>query len=78
MKLRPQVFEVLVSLISHRQRVVSKDELLEQLRPGQFIGDGSLNACLMAVRRASSPPSESQDTPIERGWGILETPWSGA
>jgi DNA-binding winged helix-turn-helix (wHTH) protein len=43
---------VLIYLIEHRDRVVSKNELLEQLWPGQFIGDGSLNACLMAVRKA--------------------------
>jgi predicted ATPase/class 3 adenylate cyclase/DNA-binding winged helix-turn-helix (wHTH) protein len=51
-KVRPKVFEVLVYLMRHRHRVVTKDELLEQLWPDQFIGDGSLNACLMAVRRA--------------------------
>jgi hypothetical protein len=36
-KLRPKVFQVLVYLIRHRDRVVSKDELLEQLWPNQFI-----------------------------------------
>ena len=51
-KLRPKVFHVLSYLIAHRDRVVSKDELLEQVWPNQFIGDGSLNACLMAVRKA--------------------------
>ena len=51
-KVRPKVFEVLVYLLRHRHRVVTKDELLAQLWPNQFIGDGSLNACLMAVRRA--------------------------
>src|SRR5919199_5383210 len=51
-KLRPKVFNVLSYLIAHRDRVVSKDELLEQVWPNQFIGDGSLNACLMAVRKA--------------------------
>jgi DNA-binding winged helix-turn-helix (wHTH) protein len=59
-KLRPKVFEVLVYLIRHRQRIVSKDELLEQLWPGQFIGDGSLNACLMAVRQAVGDSGQIQ------------------
>jgi DNA-binding response OmpR family regulator len=45
-KLRPKVFHVLSYLIAHRDRVVSKDELLEQVWPNQFIGDGSLNARL--------------------------------
>ena len=59
-KLRPKVFEVLVYLIRHRQRIVSKDELLEQLWPGQFIEDGSLNACLMAVRQAVGDSGQIQ------------------
>jgi DNA-binding winged helix-turn-helix (wHTH) protein len=59
-KLRPKVFHVLSYLIVHRDRVVSKDELLEQVWPGQFIGDGSLNACLMAVRKAVGDSGQSQ------------------
>ena len=59
-KLRPKVFEVLAYLIRHRDRVVSKDELLAQLWPKQFIGDGTLNACLMAVRRAIGDSGQTQ------------------
>jgi DNA-binding winged helix-turn-helix (wHTH) protein len=59
-KLRPKVFHVLSYLIAHRDRVVSKDELLEQVWPNQFIGDGSLNACLMAVRKAVGDSGQAQ------------------
>jgi class 3 adenylate cyclase/tetratricopeptide (TPR) repeat protein len=59
-KLRPKVFEVLAYLIRHRDRVVSKDELLAQLWPKQFIGEGTLNACLMAVRRAIGDSGQTQ------------------
>jgi class 3 adenylate cyclase len=59
-KLRPKVFHVLSYLIAHRNRVVSKDELLEQVWPNQFIGDGSLNACLMAVRKAVGDNGKAQ------------------
>jgi class 3 adenylate cyclase/tetratricopeptide (TPR) repeat protein len=59
-KLRPKVFEVLHYLIRHRERVVSKDELLEQLWPHQFIADGTLNACVMAVRKAIGDSGEGQ------------------
>jgi DNA-binding winged helix-turn-helix (wHTH) protein len=59
-KLRPKVFQVLAYLIAHRDRVVSKDELLEQVWPNQFIGDGSLNACLMAVRQAVGDSGQAQ------------------
>jgi DNA-binding winged helix-turn-helix (wHTH) protein/predicted ATPase len=50
--LRPKVFQVLAYLLQHRDRVVRKAELLEHLWPNQFIGDGTLNACIMAVRKA--------------------------
>lgn len=59
-KVRPKVFEVLVYLLRHRHRVVTKDELPAQLWPNQFIGDGSLNACLMAVRRAVGDNGQAQ------------------
>ncbi len=59
-KLRPKVFQVLSYLIEYRDRVVSKDELLEQLWSDQFIGDGSLTACLMAVRKAVGDGGQEQ------------------
>jgi DNA-binding winged helix-turn-helix (wHTH) protein len=59
-KLRPKVFEMLAYLIRHRDRVVSKDEPLEHLRPNQFIGDGTLNACLMAVCKAVGDSGQVQ------------------
>jgi adenylate cyclase len=59
-KLRPKVFEVLEYLIRHRQLVVAKEELLEHLWPGQFIADGTLNACVMAVRKAVGDSGQAQ------------------
>jgi class 3 adenylate cyclase/DNA-binding winged helix-turn-helix (wHTH) protein/tetratricopeptide (TPR) repeat protein len=50
--LRPKVFQVLAYLLAHRDRVVPKAELLEHVWPGQFIGDATLNSCIMAVRKA--------------------------
>ena len=38
-KLRPKVFEVLAYLIAHRERLIAKQELLEQLWPQQFVGE---------------------------------------
>jgi predicted ATPase/DNA-binding winged helix-turn-helix (wHTH) protein len=51
-KLEPQVFNVLVYLIQHRDRVVSKEELLEQLWPGRFVTEATLTSRLTAARRA--------------------------
>ena len=51
--LGPKVFEVLVYLIRHRERVVSKQELFEALWPGQFVSDAALVRCTAAARRAT-------------------------
>jgi DNA-binding winged helix-turn-helix (wHTH) protein len=50
--LRPKVFQVLAYLLAHRDRLVRKQELLEQLWPGQFISEATLNSCILAVRKA--------------------------
>ena len=50
--LRPKVFQVLVYLLAHHEGVVSKEELLTQVWPGQFVGDVGLNSYIMAVRKA--------------------------
>jgi DNA-binding winged helix-turn-helix (wHTH) protein len=50
--LRPKAFQVLAYLLAHRDRVVPKAELLEHVWPNQFIGDATLNSCIMAVRKA--------------------------
>jgi class 3 adenylate cyclase/DNA-binding winged helix-turn-helix (wHTH) protein/tetratricopeptide (TPR) repeat protein len=50
--LRRKVFQVLVYLVAHRDRVVPKQELLESLWPGQFVGEAALTSCIQAVRRA--------------------------
>ena len=51
-KLRRKVFQVLVYLLAHRDRVVPKQELLEQLWPGQFVGEETLTSCIKTLRRA--------------------------
>jgi DNA-binding winged helix-turn-helix (wHTH) protein len=51
-KLRRKVFQVLVYLLAHRDRVVSKQELLAQLWPDQFVGEEALTSCIKTLRRA--------------------------
>lgn len=51
-KLEPQVFSVLAYLVQHRDRVLSKQELLSHLWPDQYIGDSALERCIMAARKA--------------------------
>jgi predicted ATPase/DNA-binding winged helix-turn-helix (wHTH) protein/class 3 adenylate cyclase len=50
--LRPMGCELLAYLLTHRDRVVLKEELLAQVWPGQYVGDDVLHACILAVRRA--------------------------
>jgi DNA-binding winged helix-turn-helix (wHTH) protein len=50
--IEPKAFKVLVHLIQHRDRVVTKTELLEQFWPGVFVSESALTRCLARVRRA--------------------------
>jgi DNA-binding winged helix-turn-helix (wHTH) protein len=49
---RPKVFQVLVYLLTQRERVIIKQELSAQGRRGRFISDATLESTLAAVRRA--------------------------
>jgi DNA-binding winged helix-turn-helix (wHTH) protein/predicted ATPase len=51
-KLEPQVFNVLAYLVRQRERVVTKEELLDQLWPGRFVSESTLTSRLTAARRA--------------------------
>jgi class 3 adenylate cyclase/tetratricopeptide (TPR) repeat protein len=51
-KLRRKVFQVLVYLLAHRDRLIPKQELLEHLWPDQFVGDEALKSCMKALRKA--------------------------
>jgi DNA-binding response OmpR family regulator len=53
--IEPKVFEVLLYLLQHRERVVTKDELLAHCWPGTFVSDAALSRCLAKVRQAVQP-----------------------
>jgi hypothetical protein len=48
----PSLFDVLVYLIRHRDRMVTKQELCAHLWPGQFVTDVALARCLVAAHKA--------------------------
>lgn len=56
----PQVFNILCYLIEHRHRVVSRDELLEELWGGRLVSDSALNSRINAARRAVSDSGAEQ------------------
>jgi DNA-binding winged helix-turn-helix (wHTH) protein len=51
-KLEPKVFDVLAHLIEHRERVVTKGELLDALWPGEALSESVLPRAIAAARRA--------------------------
>src|SRR5262245_6245514 len=58
--LPPKVFQVLMYLLEHRDRVVDKDELCEQVWPEQFIAPATLESTLRAVRQAVGDSGHTQ------------------
>jgi DNA-binding winged helix-turn-helix (wHTH) protein/tetratricopeptide (TPR) repeat protein len=51
-KLQPRVFDLLCYLVRHRDRVVSKDELLDALWPGTIVVDNALQRAVSLARGA--------------------------
>lgn len=56
----PQVFDVLHYLVRHHDRVVSKDELLEQIWSGRFISESTLSSRIKAVRQLIGDTGKEQ------------------
>src|SRR5512134_1803201 len=52
LKLQPRVFDLLCYLVQHRERVVSKDELLDALWPGTVVVDSALQRVVSLARSA--------------------------
>jgi DNA-binding winged helix-turn-helix (wHTH) protein len=50
--IEPQTYDVLAYLLSHRDRVVSKQELLDQLWQGRIVSESGLKTCVKEVRKA--------------------------
>ncbi|MBN1946662.1 MAG: AAA family ATPase [Bradymonadales bacterium] len=51
-ELRRQAFDVLVHLLLHHERVVTRQELFERFWSGKEAGDWSLSTCVKEIRRA--------------------------
>ena len=50
--LQPKVLELLLHLVRHRDRVVSKREILECVWPDSVVTDGSIARAVSLARRA--------------------------
>jgi len=58
--LEPQVFDLLLYLIEHRDRVVGKDELCEKVWDGRIVSESTLTSRINAVRRAVKDSGKDQ------------------
>ncbi len=59
-EIEPQVFSLLVCLVKNRDRVVSKDELIEQVWDGRIVSDSSLNTRINTLRKAVGDDGKTQ------------------
>jgi TolB-like protein/predicted Zn-dependent protease len=57
----PQVFDLLVHLLRHRDRVVSKDELFDIIWQGRIVSEAALSSRINAARKAVGDDGERQD-----------------
>ncbi len=59
-RVEPQVFDVLVYLIEHRDRVVAKEELLDEVWKTRFVTESTLTTRIKEVRRAVGDDGRGQ------------------
>ncbi|WP_454869338.1 winged helix-turn-helix domain-containing tetratricopeptide repeat protein [Pseudomonas farris] len=56
----PQVFDLLLQLVSNRDRVVSKDDLLNAVWSGRIVSESTITSHINAVRKAIGDTGEEQ------------------
>src|SRR5215813_7274320 len=58
--IEPQVFDLLVHLVRNRDRIVTKDELVDAIWQGRIISDAALSSRISAARRALGDSGNDQ------------------
>lgn len=84
--LRQQTFQVMIYLLKHRERTVTKEELLESIWKETAVTDDALVQCVMDIRRAIGDDSRRPHfiktmpkvgyrfiSPVEQYWTTPET-----
>ncbi|QQS12648.1 MAG: winged helix-turn-helix domain-containing protein [Rhodospirillales bacterium] len=56
----PKVFDLLLFLIAHRDRVLAKDEIVERIWARRAVSDAALSSCVKAARRALGDDGRAQ------------------
>jgi DNA-binding winged helix-turn-helix (wHTH) protein len=80
--MEPQVFDVLSYLVAHRDRVVSKQELMDAVWGGRFVSETAVTSRIKQVRRALGDDGQAQRlvrTLHGRGYRFVGAPsvWGG-
>ncbi|MDO8178731.1 MAG: winged helix-turn-helix domain-containing protein [Undibacterium sp.] len=73
----PQVFDLIVYLAQHRDRIVSQQELLDTLWAGKVVTESSLRSCIKAARQALGDSGDAQNciaTIRHRGYRFVAAP----
>ena len=58
--MEPQVFDLLVHLVRNRDRVLSKDDLIEAIWDGRVVSESTLTSRINAVRKAVGDNGKAQ------------------
>jgi TolB-like protein/Flp pilus assembly protein TadD len=72
--LEPQVFDLLVHLVQNRDRIVSKDELIDVIWHGRIVSEAALSSRISAARRALGDSGNDQSlirTMYKRGFRFV-------
>jgi DNA-binding winged helix-turn-helix (wHTH) protein len=59
-KLEPKVYQVLVYLVQHADRVVTREELLDQVWPEVYVAPTAVARCITSIRQAVGDRPEAQ------------------
>jgi TolB-like protein len=74
--IEPQVFDLIVHLVKNRDRIVSKDELIDTIWHGRSISEAALSSRISAARRALGDTGSDQGlirTVHKRGFRFVGT-----
>ena len=77
----PQVYDLLVHLVRNRDRVVSKDELLDTIWNGRIVSEAALSSRINAARKAIGDDGDRQaliKTIHRRGFRFIGAVQEGA
>lgn len=59
-KIEPQVFDLLLFLVRNRDRVVTRDEIVDEIWNGRIVSEATISTCLKAARQAVGDDGREQ------------------